>query len=69
MVKMLDDAVTKTNIYSMQKSGVLINTTRKETETFKGLYLKMGLVQASYRPTASALIAKLGPATYKLLTT
>lgn len=43
---MLDDVVTQTNVYSMQKSGVLINTTRKKTETFIGMYLKLGLVQA-----------------------
>ena len=43
--KMLDDVVTQTNIYSFQKTGILLKTTRKEIETFIGIYLRMGLIQ------------------------
>ena len=44
--KMLDDVTTQTNIHSIQKTGTLVRTTKKETETFIGPFLRMGLVKA-----------------------
>ena len=45
--KMLDDMVGQANIYCMQKTGMVLNTTGKEIETFLGMYLRMGLMQAN----------------------
>lgn len=42
---MIDEIVQHTNLYSVQKSGRSINTTRKELEKMLGMYFHMGLVQ------------------------
>ncbi|XP_067659983.1 piggyBac transposable element-derived protein 3-like, partial [Haliotis asinina] len=43
--EMLSIIENQTNVYSMQKDGVEVNTTRKEIEIFIGIYLRMGLVK------------------------
>ena len=40
-----DLVVEQTNLYSTQKSGTSINTTKPEMEQFIGMHLKMGLIQ------------------------
>ena len=42
---MMDKAAYHTNLYSVQKNGVSIKTTKLELEQLTGMYLRMGLVQ------------------------
>ena len=42
---MLDNVVESTNQYSIQKSGICINTNVKELEQVLGMYFRMGLVR------------------------
>ena len=44
---MLDNVVENTNLYSVQKSGVSTNTTRKEIEQVISMFFRMGLVRMS----------------------
>jgi hypothetical protein len=41
----IDLVVQQTNLYSTQKTGSSINTTKEETEELIGMHLKMGIVQ------------------------
>ncbi|XP_067949712.1 piggyBac transposable element-derived protein 2-like [Watersipora subatra] len=45
MEKMIENIVNQTNVYSVQKNGVSINTTSKEIEQVLGMYFYMGLVR------------------------
>ena len=45
--QMLEDTAFQTNMYTMQETGVEMKTTKKEIETFIGLYLRMGVVKAN----------------------
>ncbi|XP_067940417.1 piggyBac transposable element-derived protein 3-like [Watersipora subatra] len=44
---MIDGMVDNTNLYSTQKMGKSINTTKKEVEQMMGMYFHMGLVRMS----------------------
>ena len=44
--EMLDRVETESNNYAMIKTGKELKSTRKEIETFIGLYLRMGLLKA-----------------------
>ena len=65
----MDMVVTQTNLYSVQKSGSSINTTKEEIEQFIGIQMLMSIVklpqyemywstETSYEPIASTLSPK-----------
>ncbi|GFN89846.1 PiggyBac transposable element-derived protein 3 [Plakobranchus ocellatus] len=46
--EMIRNIQENTNHYAMKKNGKELKTLQKEIETFIALYLRMGLMQASY---------------------
>ena len=42
---MMEKAACHTNLYSVQKNGVSVNTSKLEHDQPRGMYLRMGLVQ------------------------
>lgn len=45
--EIVDDIVQNTNLYSVQKTGKSVDTSRKELEMVIGMYFRMGLVKMS----------------------
>ena len=43
--EMVQEIAEETNLHSVQKDGISVNTTLKEIEQFLGMYMHMGLVQ------------------------
>lgn len=43
---MIERVSAETNLYSVQKNGKCINTSKVEIDLFVGLFLRMGLIQA-----------------------